>query len=46
MVCPNMKKTTLEDVVRSLKMLEPRITVPEDTRLRALGSVERMLEAI
>ena len=46
MVCPNMKKTTLKDVVRSLETLEPRVTVREDTRLRALGSVERMLEVI
>lgn len=43
MVCPDMKKTTLEDVVRSLETLEPRITVPEDIRIRALTAVERML---
>ncbi len=44
MVCPNMKKTALKDVVHCLETLEPRVTVPEEIRLRALGSVERMLE--
>lgn len=43
MVCPDMKKTTLADVVRALETLEPRTTVPEDIRLKALGAVERML---
>lgn len=43
MVCPNMKKTTLEDVCRSLELLEPRISVPEEIRVRALGAVESML---
>ncbi|MBI2914648.1 MAG: quinolinate synthase NadA, partial [Firmicutes bacterium] len=37
LVCPNMKKTSsLEMVVRALERMEPRITVPEDVRLRAL----------
>jgi quinolinate synthase len=43
LVCPDMKKTTLDDVVRSLETLEPRITVPEEIRVRALSAVERML---
>jgi quinolinate synthase len=43
-VCPNMKKTTLPDVLRALQTLEPRIDVPEDVRVRALASVERMIE--
>jgi quinolinate synthase len=43
-VCPNMKKTTLQDVLRSLETLEPRIEVPEEVRARALASVERMIE--
>ncbi|ABK17287.1 quinolinate synthase NadA [Syntrophobacter fumaroxidans] len=43
MVCPDMKKTSLEDVLRSMETMEPRITVPEDIRLRALEAVERML---
>jgi quinolinate synthase len=43
MICPNMKKTTLRDLYHSLETLEPRITVPESIRLRALGAVEGML---
>ena len=43
LICANMKKTTLDDVVRSLKQLQPRISVPEQIRLRALGAVEKML---
>jgi len=44
MLCLDMKKTTVEDVCRSLEALAPRITVPEDIRLKALSSVQRMLE--
>ncbi len=43
-LCPDMKLITLEKVERSLRCLEPRITVPEDIRLNALLAVERMLE--
>jgi quinolinate synthase len=43
MICPDMKKTTLEDVHRALETLEPRITVPEPIRVKALTAVERML---
>ena len=43
MICADMKKTSLEDVVTSLETLQPRITVPEETRVRALAAVERML---
>jgi quinolinate synthase len=40
--CPNMKVTTLEKIQRSLEALQPRITLPDDTRTRALAAVERM----
>jgi quinolinate synthase len=43
-LCPDMKMITLEKVERSLRDLEPRVTVPEDIRLNALLAVERMLE--
>lgn len=43
-VCPNMKRITLEKVLRSLQTLQPEITVPEDVRLRAYQAVSRMLE--
>ncbi len=43
MVCADMKKTTLSDVLQALETLEPRIQVPEAVRIRALGAVEMML---
>jgi quinolinate synthase len=42
-VCPNMKLTTLEKVLAAIKTLEPRVEIPEDVRLAALASVERMI---
>ncbi len=42
-LCPNMKLTTLSKVLWALQTLEPMVTVPEDIRVRALRSVERML---
>jgi quinolinate synthase len=43
LICPNMKLTSLDDILKSLETLEPRITVPEPVRLRALTALERML---
>jgi len=43
-LCPNMKKTTLEKVARSLETLGPRIEVPEPIRSRARQAIVRMLE--
>jgi quinolinate synthase len=42
-LCVDMKKTTMEKVLRSLETLEPRITVPEDIADRARSAIERML---
>jgi quinolinate synthase len=42
--CPNMKKNTLEKVLWALEGMEPRVVVPEEVRVKALGSIERMLE--
>lgn len=44
-VCPNMKRTTLEKVLWSLEGMTHEVTVSEDVRLRALGSIERMLSS-
>lgn len=44
MLCRNMKKITLEKILRSLETLEPVIAVPADTAARARGAIERMLE--
>ncbi len=42
-ICPNMKKITLEKVLASLETMEPRVTVPEDLRVKAKRAVDRML---
>jgi quinolinate synthase len=43
MLCPNMKLTTLEKVRDALRTLSPRIEVPAEVRVAALGAVERMV---
>ncbi|MCL6635936.1 MAG: quinolinate synthase NadA [Peptococcaceae bacterium] len=43
LVCPNMKATTLDKVHRALLNLEPRVTVPQEIRERAIRCLERML---
>ncbi|MBW1776125.1 MAG: quinolinate synthase NadA [Deltaproteobacteria bacterium] len=44
MVCNNMKKITLADVIRSLEKMEREIKVPEAVRKPALKAVQRMLD--
>ena len=44
LVCRDMKKITLEKILRSLQELAPRITVPENIRQRAQLALDRMLE--
>ena len=44
MVCPNMKKTTLESVVRTMEERQNAVTVPEDIRVKAKLALDRMLE--
>lgn len=41
-VCPNMKRITLEKIVRALETLQPEVTVPEEIRLKAHRTLERM----
>lgn len=43
-LCPNMKLITLDKVYEALKSMEPKITVPEKIRLKALSAVEKMLK--
>ena len=43
MICPNMKLTSLEDVLKALQTMSPQITVPEEVRVAARGSLDRML---
>jgi len=42
--CPYMKMNTLEKIAEALEKLEPQINIDESLRLKALKSVERMLE--
>jgi len=44
MVCPNMKKTTLEKLATTMETRRNVIVVPEDIRLRAKRALDRMLE--
>jgi len=43
LICPDMKRITLTDVIDALKENRHRITVPEEVRRPALLAVERML---
>lgn len=43
MICKNMKKISLADIVRCLETMQGEIKVPEDIRLPALQAVERMI---
>jgi quinolinate synthase len=43
-VCPHMRRNTLEKLYLALRDLQPRIEVPEATRLRALKPIQRMLD--
>lgn len=44
LVCPNMKKTTLDDVYTVLRDETNAITVPESIRTQALHALDKMLE--
>ena len=41
--CPNMKLNTLEKILWALEDMVYEIRVPEDIRIRALGTIEKML---
>ncbi len=43
LVCPNMKLTSLEDIVQALKSMAPVVKVPEEVRIPARKALERML---
>lgn len=43
LICRPMKRITLDDVIAALKENRHQITVPEETRRKALRAVERML---
>lgn len=43
LICPNMKLTSLEDILQCLETMSPRITVEEDIREKAKLTLDRML---
>ncbi len=43
MICTDMKKTGLKEVLIALENLEPEVRVPEEIRVKAKGAVDRML---
>ena len=43
MVCPNMKKATLDNLRDCLRDMSPRVTVPEDIAIRAKKAIDAML---
>jgi quinolinate synthase len=45
-VCPDMKKITLDKILKSLETMTPEVKVPEEIRVRALRAVERMLAIV
>lgn len=44
MICPNMKKTTLNSILRELKEMNNVIKVPDNIRIPAKRALDRMLE--
>ena len=43
LVCPNMKKTTLENLAESLREMKTRVTVPGEIAVRARRAIDAML---
>ncbi|HJV67035.1 MAG TPA: quinolinate synthase NadA [Geomonas sp.] len=43
LICPNMKLTSLEDVLESLQTMKPVVKVPEEIRVPAKRALDRML---
>lgn len=43
LMCPNMKLTSLEDILLALQTMEPVISVPDEVRIPAKRALDRML---
>ena len=43
LICPNMKLTSLEDILAALQTMAPAVKVPEEIRVRAKRALDRML---
>ena len=46
LICPDMKRTTLEGVVQAMELRRNVVVVPEEIRLRANDALDRMLEIL
>jgi quinolinate synthase len=44
MICKNMKKISLKDVLKSLEEMSGEVKVPEEIRIPALGAVQAMID--
>jgi quinolinate synthase len=44
MTCRNMKKISVEDVLKSLETMAPEVKVPEQVRVPALKAVQAMVD--
>ncbi len=43
LICPNMKLTSLEDLLLCLTAMQPVVTVPEAVRIKAKSALDKML---
>ena len=43
LICPNMKLTSLEDILQALQTMEPVVKVAESVRVRAVTALDRMI---
>ncbi|GFO53034.1 quinolinate synthase A [Geomonas sp. Red276] len=43
LICPNMKLTSLEDILEALQTMQPVVKVPEEIRVPAKRALDRML---
>lgn len=43
LVCEDMKRTTLEDILRCIETMSPVVAVPEEVRVPAKAALDRML---
>ncbi|KAF0220818.1 MAG: quinolinate [Geobacteraceae bacterium] len=43
LICPNMKLTSLEDILEALQTMSPVVRVPEEIRIPAKRALDRML---
>lgn len=43
LICPNMKLTSLEDILLALQTMQPVVRVPEEIRMKAKSALDKML---